>query len=354
MTKITSLTPKQEIELREFHDEMMRYGTCTEPADRRVAEQSICAMYARMKLEQPSFIWFDSPATYAIGRWLMQQLSKDDALRSSLESSLRSSLESSLWSSLESSLGSSLESSLWSSLGSSLESSLWSSLGSSLRSSLRSSLGSSLGNCFWGQHELYWPAFYEFCARVGVPYKPEDHEALQWWFNLGRSCGWWAPYQKLVCCCERPLICRIDDRRVLHSEEGPAMKFRDGWSVCAVHGVRLPDEHGEQIIMRPETQTIEQIEKEDNQEVKRIRIERFGWDNYIAICGAVPVDVRCNERDQQQEELFALKDGSKRVRVIDPSTGRRYVLGVPREINTCEQAQNWMSHGLDRLAIHRS
>jgi len=120
---------------------------------------------------------------------------------------------------------------------------------------------------------------------------------------------------------------------------------------------------GEKVAMTPHLQTIEEIEKEGNEEVRRIRIERFagadkpvdeGWIRYIRESGAKQVDRRLNERDGQWETLYEFKDGRKRMVVVDPSTGRQYALGVPREMEKAQQAQDWMHHGLDQFAIHRS
>jgi hypothetical protein len=85
-----------------------------------------------------------------------------------------------------------------------------------------------------------------------------------------------------------------------------------------------------------------------------VRIERFGWERYLRDSKSAIVENRFNERDQQWESLYSVPDGSKRIVVGDPSTGRRYALGVPNEITTCQEAQNYLSHGLDALAVHRS
>jgi hypothetical protein len=106
--------------------------------------------------------------------------------------------------------------------------------------------------------------------------------------------------------------------------------------------------------MHPDNQSIKEIESESNAEIKRIRIDRFGWEKYLHGVGAKIIEGRRNDRDAQVERLFQLNDGTQRFVCIDPSTGRRYALGVPREIKTCEQAQNFLSSGLDRFAIHRS
>lgn len=204
---------------------------------------------------------------------------------------------------------------------------------------------------FWGAHEAAWPAYYNWPHIALRPmHSPEECERLQWWLDLAKSTGWWEPYDGFVIATERPELILLDEEGRLHCENGPALRCRDGWSVWCIHGVDV----GEQIVMRPETQTIEEIEGENNQEIKRIRIERFGWGRYIQETGATVAHKRYNERDAQWETLYVLKDGTKRVEVSDPSTGRKYFLGVPRETETCEAAQTFMSFGLDARAVHRS
>ncbi len=49
-----------------------------------------------------------------------------------------------------------------------------------------------------------------------------------------------------------------------------------------------------------------------------------------------------------------IDDGAKVLVCSDPSTARRYALRIPREVTTCDQAQNWLSFGLSGRTIHRS
>ena len=127
----------------------------------------------------------------------------------------------------------------------------------------------------------------------------------------------------------------------LHNETGMALAYPDGWGVWALDGVRVD----EQIVMRPETQTLAQIDSESNEEVRRLRIERFGWPRYIAESNADCIHSRRNDIDGTSEALVRLKDGSVRLLCACRSTGRVYAVGVPREVATCEQAQNWMAGG---------
>ena len=112
------------------------------------------------------------------------------------------------------------------------------------------------------------------------------------------------------------------------------MLYKGGFALWLIHGVRVT----EQIVLHPETMTVEQINAESNEEVRRVMIERFTWERYIRETNAQRIDKRLNERDGQWEELFKLQDGTHRIILVDPSTGRKYALGVPTEITTCRDA----------------
>jgi hypothetical protein len=137
--------------------------------------------------------------------------------------------------------------------------------------------------------------------------------------------------------------------RRLHCETGAACE-NDIENLYFLHGVLVPA----YAVVCPDQISIQEIKDEGNEEVRRTLIEQFGWERFLRESGAKEKDRRFNERDGQWEKLYSLDDGSQRIVLVDPSTGRRYALGVPREINKCEQAQMWISHGLDRFAIHRS
>ena len=269
--------------------------------------------------------------------------SLDSSLRSSLRSSLDSSLRSSLDSSLRSSLDSSLGFSLGSSLGSSLDSSLRSSLGFSLDSSLRSSLDSSLRSyctAWWGA----WSGWYEGGRVLGVEYDDEKYRMFQQHNRIVQS---WIWCDRAIYVLTKPREVHWGDDDTLSNESGPSYLSRDGlFSMWHIGGVQVD----EQIVLSPETQTTEQIQKEDNAEVKRIRIERFGWQRYLEETNAAVRDKRNNEIEQTKEALFVCDDIQVLVGAC-PSTGRVYSLEVPTEIETCEAAQSWLSSGRSKRVI---
>lgn len=143
--------------------------------------------------------------------------------------------------------------------------------------------------------------------------------------------------------CEKPLVVKthIDNNNQPHNVEGPAVAWSD-LNIWCIEG-NLVDE---QIVMRPETQTTDQILNESNLEIRRIRIERFGWDRFLAEINAECIDKRDNFIENTKETLFRCEQLDSTVMVSHcPSTGRIYALEVPDTVATCEEAQLYLSGG---------
>jgi hypothetical protein len=167
---------------------------------------------------------------------------------------------------------------------------------------------------------------------------------------------WWWPNRGVCFVCERPEEVHMLGGR-LHNDSGPAVRFRDGWSVWAIGGVRVD----ELPVLYPELQSLQQIRHERNAEVKRVRIERFGWLRYLIEAGAVVVDCRRNDIEATRETLFRLpneespnRPGEVVLVCACPSTGRVYALKVPANIRTCARAQAWLSGNLAGRIINVS
>ncbi len=168
------------------------------------------------------------------------------------------------------------------------------------------------------------------------------------WAEIARCCMWWYPFHRICFVCERPAEIHMVDEDRLHNDSGPAVRFRDDWSIWSINGVLVD----EQVVLRPATQTIRQIRHEQNVEVKRIRIERFGWDRYLTGVGAVAIDHRRNDVEATQETLMRTPDEERVLVCACPSTAKIQALPVPPWIRTCEEAQDWLSSGLDRRIVN--
>ena len=149
---------------------------------------------------------------------------------------------------------------------------------------------------------------------------------------------WCIPYSGLCVVSRRPVVAEWNERKVLHCDNGPAVAFRDGFRVWCIDGIRVD----EQIVMRPESQTVKQIDGEQNGDVRSIRIERFGWPRYLKETGSKCREHRVNDVTGTDEALYQTPRGEQRL-VVGCSTGRMFALGVPASVETCEQAQRWLA-----------
>jgi hypothetical protein len=106
-------------------------------------------------------------------------------------------------------------------------------------------------------------------------------------------------------------------------------------------GVRVPTS----VVLHPERITSRDVLAEENTEVRRVMIERMGYERFMSGAGAVILD---EDRDPgglrqvlrveipRDEPLVCLS-------VSDPSTGRQYVLRVPPNMMSCRQAAAWIA-----------
>jgi hypothetical protein len=185
---------------------------------------------------------------------------------------------------------------------------------------------------FWGQQDSYWIAFYQFCNEIGVSYNPSEIEKLNIWSEIAQSCMWWWPYEKLCIVCERPLEIHKDSLGRLHSDSRMAVSFRDGYGLYMWHGVNVPS----WIIETPEKITPELIQSEKNSEIRRVMLQRFGFEKMLSSVGAKlinkhPNDLigelwRWREPDGMEVQILKCKNGTP-----DPETGedKWYCLLVP-------------------------
>lgn len=100
-----------------------------------------------------------------------------------------------------------------------------------------------------------------------------------------------------------------------------------------------------QIIMEPETITLEQVLKEDNQEIKRVMLERFGYGKLLLELKAKQIHKdkfgALFETSRLGEYLQGEDKVARFVRVKDPSTDREYMLRVPPDMQTARNAVAW-------------
>jgi len=181
---------------------------------------------------------------------------------------------------------------------------------------------------------LLWQHSHAGCIEagleLGVVY---DQEKYDKYIKFCSNIFYCIPYDEMVIVSRKPTEVHWQDEE-LHNEQGFSVRFLDNTGIYSIEGVLVD----EQIIMAPETQTIEEIDKEQNEEVKRIRIERYGILRYISNINADIVESRRNVVENTREILVNTNDGQRLI-TFCPSTGRRYFLTAPDVVNTCAEFQ---------------
>ena len=210
-----------------------------------------------------------------------------------------------------------------------------------------------LGAGRWWVHGSAWTSYFRDVCGLVLEGDLWDRARA---FEQTQQSAWaWWPHRRFVIVCDRPSAIHREQvsprgwgSHRLHNDSGPAVAFRDGWGVWAIHGVRLT----EQIVMRPETLTPADIMAINNAEVRRVAIERFGWPEFVEAAGLILVD-ECPDpaNGDHALRLYNAPDGllgfDARVLVCTNATPerdgtvRRFGLTVPVEIESALAAAAW-------------
>ena len=215
-----------------------------------------------------------------------------------------------------------LEVSLRRSLGHNVMVGLW--------SSIKHSRWTVLMDFYWAKSQF---AYYAAGVIAGAKHDPQKWEMYK---LIVQNLDIILPFEDICIVCDRPVKISWHDTGGIHCEDGPAVEYADGYSLWAIEGYLVP----KQVVMAPETQTLEEIHLEKNEEIKRIRINRYGWGRYVVESSAELLDFSM-PRYGGMESLFKTTIGVV-LCTCDPSTGRPYSLEVPPSTTTCEEAQRYL------------
>ncbi|MGW6564185.1 DUF6745 domain-containing protein [Streptomyces sp. NPDC054975] len=180
-----------------------------------------------------------------------------------------------------------------------------------------------------GQHDAAWLAAFDGRG-----------ERLAGLAAVAENAGWWWPYEKVAVVCERPVELHRDEAGRLDRGDGPALAYGDGFALHAWRGMAVPAE----FLAELGGLTPERIRAEENAELRRVMLEFYGYDRYLAESGAQPV-----ARDETgvlwRIELVDDEDVVM-VEVVNATpepdgTFRTYWLRVPPRTRTAREGVAW-------------
>lgn len=199
-----------------------------------------------------------------------------------------------------------------------------------------------------GQFDAIWPTYGLFLDVLPAPawsrrVAADRRTRIRRRLDLAASAGPWWALEGLAIVSERPLVASLDPRGRLHAESGPAIAWADGTAIWAWHGVGVP----EWVVRDPGLITVDAIRAEPNVEVRRVMIERLGWERIVQDGGAELIH---QDSAGSLWELSRMTDWSwdraRFVEVINSTPERdgsrhHYFIRVPPEMRTAKQAVAW-------------
>ena len=300
MTKrINKLTDEQKSHMDEHADKWIAYGLNTEPADFDQAVEGIKACYEFAGLKwHGNVVRVSSPLVMAlagpIASTILAQMKNapDDVVDDAVDVAVDDAVDVAVSGAVSGAVDVAVDVAVGDAVSDAVDVAVRDAVSGAVSDAVRKIPSSSFREVIRRTYSRYTGGYWSYWVGWSTFFR--DFTGLELDNNLWdrsrafeqtiANAGWWWPHKDFVIVCDRPREIhreQVGDRgwnsHRLHNERGPAISWRDDWALYFVHGVRVT----EQIVLRPETLTTEQIMKEDNAEVRRIMCEKMGWEKFI-------------------------------------------------------------------------
>lgn len=183
-----------------------------------------------------------------------------------------------------------------------------------------------------GNFNASYSAFYDFMfTELGI--KNEKHEVWGVYRDLSKLSLIY-PLDEVCVLVDKPEYIKMN-KGILHCVNGPAIKYKDGFCVYSLNGVRVTKELVETAAEELDPKI---VMKESNAEVRREIVRKIGVERLIVKLGAISMD----KSKDGMYELLGIDIGDKRVRpylkMRNPSINTWHVEGVHPDCKTVADA----------------
>ena len=190
----------------------------------------------------------------------------------------------------------------------------------------------------YGAMDASWLGFYEYFYDVmGLKKEVGPLKPL---IELAKVCGWFFPYDTVCVLTDRPAEINLVNNR-LHKNGGPSIRYRDGYSLYHLNGVRVTKEIAETPGYALSTKL---VLTEKNAQVRAEIVKKIGMPRIIQELGGTTIEAR------DGYELINLDMGDGRFRpylkMRNPSVDLVHLEGVHPSCDTINKALAWRN-GLD-------
>jgi hypothetical protein len=353
------LSEKQKSSLNEYVERWTQQRKSTAPPDRLAAEDSIRRAYVAGDLKPPKrIIWARSPIELS-RLWVAAKHTDSiglnvkaiivDFARSRVEGNIESSVSSNIRRGLSTDPRFSRPPAFCSTI---FEAGLRD--GDAIKAGLKNRVAAIWARAFGAE----WPGWRfsacSFCLHSATWLSAQrffrdacglcrETDALIGLWGLGDHVEWVTPHEQVCWVSEKPEVLNCDLAGRLHCASGPALQYRDGWSVHAWKGIRVPD----WTIEGQARLTTGMINRARDPVLRRCMIDIMTPERFISEGGAWLVgrdDTGVLWRREWRWDAWAAVEVVNGTPEKDGSH-RKYFLQVPPNLNTPRQAVAW-SYGL--------
>ena len=264
MTEIAKLTVEQEADLSDTRNKWLAVGLSTAPIDRDAAKAAVVKMYDCAGLPAPKvFIFLDSPLQGAMAAATLTGV----MFRGQVWDQVGGQVGGQVWDQVRYQVGAQV----WAQVRAQV--------GDQVRGQVLDQVGDQVGAQVWaavyGAHDAAWLGFYDFFHRhFDLAGKASGL------MEVAKNCGWVWPFAGAAIITDRPATIFFDDEKRLHCASGPAIEYRDGFTVHAWHGVRIPADWISGGLDAKAAVTWPNVEQ------RRAAIEILGWQKILSALDA--------------------------------------------------------------------
>jgi hypothetical protein len=306
--------------------------------DKPLFEKQITWLYKKYLNKEAPYVWYcESP--------MMCQLVVNILnLGDNLWDNLGDNLGDNLWDNLRVNLGDNL--------GANLRANLRANLGANLRANLRAKL-TYYPTSYWGSISDYgWVAFYDFIENVNhfTEYDFTDFDNYK--LFLKSKVYDFIAFSSIIFISSCPFEVHQESNKRLHNIEGPAIRFKDGYDVYAIHGRILPS----WIWEKRNIITKEMFIGEKNSEIRAAMYSILGEKRVMEILGAKEIHKGLIEHRNGDIEIVKLFKTKELVQITDnlsnylawvkftcPSTGTDYLIACEPNYDDAIEAASSLS-----------
>jgi hypothetical protein len=195
-----------------------------------------------------------------------------------------------------------------------------------------------------------WCSYLSFFRHVaqlpGLPATWDDYEVA------AKRSGPRIMHAEFCIVSDRPERLLVDARNRPHCDDGPFCRWRDGFELYAIHGVRVPA----WVVLHPERITVDSIKNESDAEVRRVMRERYGDGRYLTETGAKVIDADFEGARKGAAPRVLLEDNERRRFLVgtDGSSGRVYYMECPADTKTCREGHEALCGFSEDVILNKS